>query len=234
MCGLSGFIDTKRNCDIKILKEMTKALIHRGPDAEGFFFEENKNSIIGLGHRRLSILDLSKNGNQPLYFNNNVIIYNGEIYNFLEIKEELKKLNYTFDSNSDTEVILKAYDKWGIDCIKKFIGMFVIIIYDKKREKIILVRDRAGVKPLYYYNHDGLFMFASELKSFHKNPNFKKEIDSQGLNLFFKYGYILEPFTIFKFTKKLRSGHYLEYNLINKVNKSIVCGLCSCSCCCFR
>ena len=83
MCGLSGFIDTKRNCDIKILKEMTKALIHRGPDAEGFFFEENKNSIIGLGHRRLSILDLSKNGNQPLYFNNNVIIYNGEIYNFL-------------------------------------------------------------------------------------------------------------------------------------------------------
>jgi len=91
MCGLSGFIDTKRNCDIKILKEMTNALIHRGPDAEGFFFEENKNSIIGLGHRRLSILDLSKNGNQPLRFNNNIIIYNGEIYNFLEIKEELKK-----------------------------------------------------------------------------------------------------------------------------------------------
>jgi len=221
MCGLSGFIDTKRNCDIKILKEMTNALIHRGPDAEGFFFEENKNSIIGLGHRRLSILDLSKNGNQPLRFNNNIIIYNGEIYNFLEIKEELKKLNYKFDSDSDTEVILKAYDKWGIDCVNKFIGMFVIIIYDKKKEKVFLIRDRAGIKPLYYYFHDGLFMFASELKSFHKNPNFKKEIDPQGLNLFFKYGYILEPFTIFKFTKKLRSGHYIEYNLINnKINEN--------------
>jgi len=221
MCGLSGFIDTKRNCDIKILKEMTNALIHRGPDAEGFFFEENKNSIIGLGHRRLSILDLSKNGNQPLRFNNNIIIYNGEIYNFLEIKEELKKLNYKFDSDSDTEVILKAYDKWGIDCVNKFIGMFVIIIYDKKKEKVFLIRDRAGVKPLYYYFYDGLFMFASELKSFHKNPNFKKEIDWQGLNLFFKYGYILEPFTIFKFTKKLRSGHYIEYNLINnKINEN--------------
>jgi asparagine synthase (glutamine-hydrolysing) len=221
MCGLSGFIDTRRNCDIKILKEMTNALIHRGPDAEGFFFEENKNSIIGLGHRRLSILDLSKNGNQPLRFNNNIIIYNGEIYNFLEIKEELKKLNYKFNSNSDTEVILKAYDKWGIDCVNKFIGMFVIIIYDKKNEKVFLIRDRAGVKPLYYYFYDGLFMFASELKSFHKNPNFKKEIDRQGLNLFFKYGYILEPFTIFKFTKKLRSGHYIEYNLINnKINEN--------------
>jgi asparagine synthase (glutamine-hydrolysing) len=215
MCGLSGFIDTKSICNIETLKNMTNVLSHRGPDAEGFFFEENKISRIGLGHKRLSILDLSKNGNQPMRFNNNIIIYNGEIYNFLEIKDELKKLNYTFDSNSDTEVILKAYDKWGIDCIKKFIGMFVIIIYDKKKEKVILVRDRAGVKPLYYYNHDGLFMFASELKSFHKNPNFKKEIDPRGLNLFFKYGYIPEPFSIFKFTKKLRSGHYIEYDLIN-------------------
>lgn len=217
MCGLSGFIDNKRNCDIKILKEMTNALSHRGPDAEGYFFEENKKASIGLGHRRLSILDLSKNGNQPLHFNSNIIIYNGEIYNFLEIKEELKKLNYTFDSNSDTEVILRAYDKWGIDCINKFIGMFVIIIYDKKKEKVFLIRDRAGVKPLYYYFYNGLFMFASELKSFHKNPNFQKEIDPQGLNLFFKYGYILEPFSIFKFTKKLRSGHYIEYDLTNNI-----------------
>jgi len=215
MCGLSGFVDTKGICDIKILKNMTNELSHRGPDAEGFFFEENNKSTIGLGHRRLSVLDLSKNANQPLFFNENVIIYNGEIYNFLEIKEELEKLNYTFDSNSDTEVILKAYDKWGINCVNKFIGMFVIIIYDKKKEKIILIRDRAGVKPLYYYLHDGLFMFASELKSFHKNPNFKKDIDMQGLNLFFKYGYILEPFSIFKFTRKLKSGHYIEYNLIN-------------------
>ena len=215
MCGLSGFVDTKGICDIKILKNMTNELSHRGPDAEGFFFEENNKSTIGLGHRRLSVLDLSKNANQPLFFNENVIIYNGEIYNFLEIKEELEKLNYTFDSNSDTEVILKAYDKWGINCVNKFIGMFVIIIYDKKKEKIILIRDRAGVKPLYYYHHNGLFMFASELKSFHKNPNFKKDIDMQGLNLFFKYGYILEPFSIFKFTRKLRSGHYIEYNLIN-------------------
>ena len=93
MCGLSGFIDTKSICDIKILKAMTNTLSHRGPDAEGFFFEQDKKSSIGLGHRRLSILDISKNGNQPLYFNKNVIIYYGEIYNFLEIKEELKKLN---------------------------------------------------------------------------------------------------------------------------------------------
>ena len=215
MCGLSGFIDTKKISDIKILKDMTNVLSHRGPDADGFFFEKNEKFSIGLGHRRLSILDLSKNGNQPMHFKDNIIIYNGEIYNFLEIREELKKLNYTFDSNSDTEVILKAYDKWGIDCIHKFIGMFAIVIYDKKNQKVILVRDRVGVKPLYYYFYDGLFMFASELKSFHKNQNFKKNIDLDGLNLFFKYGYILEPFCIFKFTKKLKAGHHIEYDLIN-------------------
>jgi asparagine synthase (glutamine-hydrolysing) len=215
MCGLSGFIDTKKICDFNLLKNMTNALNHRGPDSEGFFFEEKSNFNLGLGHKRLSILDLSKNGNQPLIFNENVIIYNGEIYNFLDIKKELQNFHYKFNSNSDTEVILKAYDKWGINCVNKFIGMFAVIIYDKKKRRVVLIRDRVGVKPLYYYHHNGLFMFASELKSFHKNSFFNKEIDLKGLELFFQYGYILEPFSIFKFTKKLRAGHYIEYDLNN-------------------
>jgi asparagine synthase (glutamine-hydrolysing) len=216
MCGIVGFIDFNKKSNFNILKNMTDVLHHRGPDDSGYSFYTNEYAHIGLGHRRLSILDLSAHGHQPMSFQNLEIIYNGEIYNFKEIGAELEKYGYSFESNSDTEVILKAYHKWGIKAVDKFNGMFAIAIYDKKDEKIILIRDRAGVKPLYYYYKNGYFLFSSELKSFHEHPMFKKEINTDALALFFQYGYILEPYSIFENTYKFPAGHYGELNIKNK------------------
>ena len=215
MCGIAGFCDFTKKSDKQILINMTDVLHHRGPDDSGYSFYRNIYANIGLGHRRLSILDLSAHGHQPMSFQNLEIVYNGEVYNFREIAKELENYGYVFESNSDTEVILKAYHKWGIKAVDKFIGMFAIVIYDKKNQKLTFIRDRAGVKPLYYYFKDGLFLFASELKSFHKHPRFKKEINKDALTLFFQYGYILEPYSIFKDTYKLPAGHYAELNLKN-------------------
>jgi asparagine synthase (glutamine-hydrolysing) len=151
-----------------------------------------------------------------MIFENLEIVYNGEVYNFEEIRNELERENYTFFSNSDTEVILKAYHRWGIKAVDKFNGMFSIVFYDKKNEEIVFIRDRAGVKPFYYYMENNLFLFASELKSFHKHPEFNKKVSIEGTKLFFQYGYILEPYTIFENTYKLEAGHYLKLNLKTK------------------
>ncbi len=212
MCGITGFCDFEKKSNEHTLIKMTDSLNHRGPRS-GHTFYENHNSNVGLGHRRLSILDLSSQGYQPMNFKHLEIIYNGEVYNFREIRSELQKLNYSFKSNSDTEVILKAYHEWGIKAVDKFIGMFVIGIYDKKKQKIILIRDRVGIKPCYYYKAEKLFMFASELKSFHQNLRFKRSINKNALGLFMKHGYIPEPYSIFENTHKLRAGHYLEFDL---------------------
>jgi len=217
MCGLVGFIDYNKKSNEEILKKMNESLYHRGPDDEGQNFYENTSFQIGLAHRRLSILDLSKRGRQPMQFDHLEIVYNGEVYNFKEIREELENDKYIFESDSDTEVILKAYHKWGIDFVQRLIGMFSIVIYDKRKSKIFMIRDRAGVKPFYYYEKDNLFLFSSELKAFHEHPNFIKEIDYNGLASFFRYGYITAPYTIFKYTYKLEAGHYIEYDLdLNK------------------
>ncbi len=216
MCGIAGFVDFGKQSTKVTLQEMTDVLHHRGPDDSGYSFYDNAHVNIGLGHRRLSVLDLSKHGHQPMLFENMEVVYNGEVYNFKEIQEELEKYNYKFESDSDTEVILKAYHKWGIKAVDKFNGMFAISIYDKQNKKIVLIRDRAGVKPLYWYWKDDLFMYASELKSFHEHRDFKKEINKNSLALYLQYGYILQPHTIFKNTYKLRSGHYLEVDLKTK------------------
>ncbi|HIC87553.1 MAG TPA: asparagine synthase (glutamine-hydrolyzing) [Aquificae bacterium] len=216
MCGIAGFIDFTKKSDKNLLVKMTDTLYHRGPDDKGYSFYSFEKCNIGLGHRRLSILDLTFNGHQPMSFDNLEIVYNGEVYNFKEIRKELESYGYKFKSNSDTEVILKAYHKWGIDAVSKFNGMFAIAIYDKKNQKLTLIRDRTGVKPLYYYYKNGLFMFASELKAFHQNPYFKKELDINVLAQYFQYGYILEPYSIFKNTYKLKAGHYLEFDIKNK------------------
>ena len=221
MCGITGYIsgnDTPKD----LLKKMTGAISHRGPDSFGFFNERTKhNHAIALGHRRLSILDLSDNGLQPMQFDDLVIVFNGEVYHFHEIKKELQNLGYSFISKTDTEVILKSYHCWGIDFIKKLNGMFSIALLDKKLDKFYLIRDRAGVKPLYYYYYNNFFMFSSELKSFHENQLFNKKIDTEALKLFFQHGYILEPFTIFFHAKKIKSGHYIDVNLKNFSFKEI-------------
>ncbi len=216
MCAITGFCDFTKKTDKQILQNMTDTLHHRGPDDSGYSFYENTFANIGLGHRRLSILDLSKYGHQPMRFSKYEIVYNGEVYNFKEIREELIQLNYTFESDSDTEVILKAYHKWGIKAVDKLNGMFAISIYDNEAQTLVLIRDRSGIKPLYYYSKNDLFMYSSELKSFHQHPSFEKDIDKDALGQFLMYGYILEPYAIFKHTHKLRAGHYLTLDLKSK------------------
>lgn len=213
MCGIAGFCDFHKNTTASVLHKMTDALTHRGPNDSGYELIDNPNAAIGLGQRRLSIIDLSSNGKQPMHFQNLSIIFNGEIYNYQEIKDELLLEGYHFNSTSDTEVILKGYNRWGIDVVNRFIGMFVFVIYDSDKQEIIICRDRAGVKPLYYYKNDALILFASELKSLHQHPSFYKEIDVNSLSLFLQYSYIPAPHTIFKNTFKLKPAHYLKLDL---------------------
>ncbi|CAN2048472.1 asparagine synthase (glutamine-hydrolysing) [Candidatus Magnetomoraceae bacterium gMMP-1] len=215
MCGIAGFCDFTKKSTRKILFKMTDILFHRGPDDSGCEFFETSEAQIGLGHRRLSILDISKLGSQPMSTEdgNYHIVYNGEVYNFIEIRKDLEKEGFRFNSNSDTEVILNAYIRWGIDAVHKFIGMFVFLIYDRIKNKIIIFRDRTGIKPLFYYFKNGQFFFASELKSFHEHPAFHKELDINSLALYLQHGYIPCPHCIFKYCYKLRPGHYLEIKL---------------------
>jgi asparagine synthase (glutamine-hydrolysing) len=213
MCGITGFIDFTHNSNLSILSAMTDTLIHRGPDDSGYELIKTDQAMIGLGHRRLSILDLSVLGRQPMEFEQLMLVLNGEIYNFMEIRSELEACGYGFSSTSDTEVVLKAYHKWGVDCVQRFIGMFAFVVYDRQARKLILVRDRAGVKPLYWYFRQGLFLFSSELKSFHCHPGFQKKIDIGVLPMYLKYGYIPEPYAIFKYTRKLKAGHFLKLDL---------------------
>ena len=216
MCGITGFVDFNKNSSLETLQNMTDVLHHRGPDDNGYWFDEADDYEIGLGHRRLSILDLTFHGHQPMRYEDIDIVYNGEVYNFEEIKKELEVLGYSFDSHSDTEVILKAYHKWGLDAVDKFNGMFSISIYDKKISKLFLIRDRSGIKPLFWYYKNDTLLFTSELKSLHKHPSFEKEIDVDSLSLFLQFQYIPEPYTIFKLCHKLRAGHILEIDLKSK------------------
>ena len=218
MCGITGFCDFNKKLSKIHLEKATSCLQNRGPDAEGTAVFENNEATIGLGHRRLSILDLSPQGNQPMYSDDNdvVIILNGEVYNFMEIRKELESLGHSFHSHSDTEVIIKAYQQYGIDAVHRFIGMFAFALYDKKNQLIYLLRDRAGVKPLHYYYKNNCLLFASELKSIYTYPVFEKKINEQAVSLFFKYGYIRSPHTIFENTFKVQPGHYIKIDIGNK------------------
>ena len=221
MCGIVGFTSTSKK--ESILEKMLAIQSHRGSDHKGIFVEKVASNYIHFGHNRLAIQDTSTFGNQPFISDckQYIITYNGEVYNFKTIQKELKKLGYTFKSSSDTEVILYAYKEWGIDCLQKFIGMFAFSILDKRLNKIFLVRDRAGVKPLYYYVKNNELLFASELKSFHYHPSFKKELNKEVLPYYFQFGYIPTPHSIFKNTYKLESGHYLEFCIENSQYKTI-------------
>lgn len=213
MCGIAGFTDFSKGSDLNVLKGMTDVIAYRGPDDHGHFLDELSGSTIGLGHRRLSILDLSPLGHQPYQFRNLTLVFNGEVYNFAEIREKLVKKGYSFQSNSDTEVIIKAYDAYGIECVREFIGMFAFALLDKDKEKLFLVRDRAGVKPLYYYWKNNLFLFGSEIKSFHQHRGFTAEMNPDSVALYFQYSYIPVPYTIFRDTHKLPPGNILEFDL---------------------
>jgi len=213
MCGFVGF---KSNRDFKFLKEFlpdaVASLTHRGPDDSGLFFDERCG--VGLGHRRLSVIDLSKAGQQPMASDDGSvhIVYNGEVYNFREIRVTLEAQGHVFRSETDTEVILKAYRQWGIECLKKFVGMFSLAIWDSQKQHLYLARDRLGIKPLFYYFRDGNLLFASELKALMAFKSFDKDIDPDSIPLFLHYQYVPAPKTIFKNTYKLLPGHYLVFN----------------------
>lgn len=213
MCGIAGFIDFSKRSTQDTLQQMTDVLEHRGPNDAGYECYAQDTAVVGLGQRRLSILDLSSSGHQPMHFRHYSMVFNGEVYNFKEIRKELEALGYTFSSGSDTEVLLKGYDCWQEKIIDKCIGMFAFVIFDEQKKEVFICRDRAGVKPVYYYWKDGLLLFASELKSFHKHPAFHKEIDENSVALFLQYSYIPAPYTVFRYTRKLKPGHYLRLSL---------------------
>ena len=218
MCGISGFCDFNKFSSIEDLKMMGNKMIHRGSDNFGVSFTELSNFNIGFAHNRLSIIGLSENSNQPFFSNcgNYILCYNGEVYNFKEIQKELIKKGYDFNTSSDTEVILYALIEWGNKAINKFIGMFAFTFYNKKEEKLLIVRDRAGVKPLYYSYKNDLFLFSSELSGIRSHPKFDKSISKEALGLYFQYGYVPSPHSIYKTAKKLKPGSYLELNLKTK------------------
>lgn len=213
MCGLLGFIDynkkiSKVNFDIAI-----DTMEKRGPDARGADIQSLSNCNIGLGHRRLSILDLDARSNQPFFDDDLGLIFNGEIYNFNAIKNELIDLKHDFHTTSDTEVILKAYKEWGTGCFTKFLGMFSIVIHDKSNNEVILVRDRLGVKPLYLYHKDDLLIFGSETKAIVNLLGGKPEINESALHGFFALGYVPGNESIFKNIYKIKPGTISTINL---------------------
>lgn len=214
MCGIFGFVDKSKNLGKPALEEMSDLLSHRGPDDCGFFIDQEKG--IYFGHRRLSILDLSSSGHQPMINedNNMELIFNGEIYNFQNIKEELVKRGHIFKSKTDSEVIVHAYEEYGLNCIEKFNGMFAFALLDKKKGKIIFVRDRIGIKPLYYLKKNDLFAWSSEVKAFKALENLKIDQTEIKVLLGFQYLPNNEKTTI-ENVYKIPPGHYLIYDLEN-------------------
>jgi asparagine synthase (glutamine-hydrolysing) len=186
MCGISGFISiTSIHEPIEVIGRMNTALSHRGPDGEGVYFG---NSFV-FGHRRLSIVDLSNAGHQPMhYLDRYTITYNGEIYNYKELRQELEKVGYQFKSQTDTEVIMAAYHKWGEACLNRFNGMWAFVIYDSVTQKFFISRDRFGVKPLYYYQSDSSFIFASDIKAIFEHPHVKKTPNLKYLKSYLEIG----------------------------------------------
>ncbi len=209
MCGICGFAGKGIIADENLIKEMTSTLVHRGPDEGGIYL----NSEIALGARRLSIIDLAK-GQQPVSNEDKSIwvAFNGEIYNFKEIREELLKSGHKFLSGSDTEVIVHSYEEYGEEAIEKFRGMFAFALWDNNKKKLLLARDRIGIKPLFYtLLNNGIIVFGSEIKSILKYPGINKEIEIRALDCFLSLEYIIAPLSIFKNIYKLKPGHYLIF-----------------------
>jgi asparagine synthase (glutamine-hydrolysing) len=210
MCGIAGFWQTKRKPEhpLETLNRMGGTLAHRGPDDSGTFHDGATG--IGLAFRRLSILDLSPEGHQPMFSASGryVIIFNGEVYNYDEIRADLG--HQPWRGHSDTEVMLEAFERWGVDrAVQRFVGMFAIALWDRQEAKLHLIRDRLGIKPLYYGHVSSDFVFGSELKAIRQHPDFNAEIDRDALALYMRHGYIPSPHCIYKGLYKLRPGHIL-------------------------
>jgi asparagine synthase (glutamine-hydrolysing) len=220
MCGITGFMDSSVQSSAEeltaIATRMSDSLLHRGPDDAGVFADPEFG--VALGHRRLSILDLSEGGRQPMISANGryVLVYNGEIYNYRELQTDLSQKGVRFQSHSDTEVLLEAIAAWGIrETLDRLNGMFAFAVWDRAERKLTLVRDRLGIKPLYYGWFGSCFLFGSELKSLRQHPSFQGEIDRNALALFLEYGYIVSPHSIFQRVSKLCPGHFLTVSPVS-------------------
>jgi asparagine synthase (glutamine-hydrolysing) len=206
MCGIAGFIDLSKRTSTDVLLGMRDSLMHRGPDAGGEYFYDSHTFSLGLAHRRLSIIDTTDFANQPMHYEELSMVFNGELYNYQEIRETLVKAGYSFRTQSDSEVVLLAFHKWNSKALNLFKGMFSLILFNRVEQTLYLIRDRFGVKPLYYYLNDHLLLFGSELKPFHTHPQFNKSLDLYSVWYFFQCGNIPSPHSIFKDTYKVEPG----------------------------
>jgi asparagine synthase (glutamine-hydrolysing) len=219
MCGIVGIIDLYKKASVEKLTEMSSVMSHRGPDEEGYHVDGH----VALGHRRLSIIDL-ESGKQPMSNEDGTIwiTYNGEIYNFPEIKKELIEKGHHFKTRSDTETIIHAYEEYGIQCLEKIRGMFAFGIWDKKKRELFLARDRLGKKPLYYYIENNKFVFASEIKAILQDNRVKRELNSVALADYLTYNYIPFPNTIFKNIFKLKPAHFCIVKIRNEAIETTI------------
>src|SRR5882672_7514389 len=210
MCGIAGLVctDPRYPVDPGLLSRMTGVIRHRGPDADGF----HRGPGVGLGHRRLSIIDLST-GDQPIYNETGsiAIVFNGEIYNFAELARELEAAGHTFATRSDTETIVHAYEQFGLDFVTRLRGMFAFALWDEGNRRLVLARDRAGKKPLYYHADGERLLFASEIKALLQDWSFKRRISPEGLSDYFTFGTIPAPGTIFQDIQQIPPGHILVW-----------------------
>jgi len=221
MCGICGIVDfSGDSVQEDILRKMCQMMIHRGPDDEGVYMNHQLQATshqskpsVGLGHRRLSIIDLSVSGHQPMCNEDGTIwiVLNGEIYNYIELVKDLKEKGHKFKSNTDTEAIIHLYEEYGEECVKKLRGMFAFTIWDEKEEVLMLARDRLGKKPLLYYYKNGIFCFSSEFSSLLASGLIDKEIDPKAINYYLTFGYIPAPMTIYKNVYKLPPAHILIF-----------------------
>jgi asparagine synthase (glutamine-hydrolysing) len=211
MCGIIGIFNLNGEpVSPVVLRKMTDVIAHRGPDGEGFYTDGS----VGLGHRRLAIIDLSPAGHQPMMTEDRqfVISYNGELYNYQELRVELESLGFQFHSRTDTEVVLKAYVAWAEKALDRFNGMFAFAIWDRRRQTLFLARDRYGIKPLYYSEKNGVFAFASEVKGILAHPSFRAEMDKEGLVEYFTFQNFFTDRTLFKGIKLFPAGHWAAFS----------------------
>lgn len=221
MCGIAGYVSLKNTIHPSQLQKATGLMHRRGPDAEGFYFSADEK--VGLGHRRLSILDLSSNANQPMHAANGryVIVFNGEVYNFRELKQQLSDKGASLKTTSDTEVILQLFAEQGVDCFNKLNGMFALAIYDKEKNILTLCRDHAGIKPLIIYYDENEIIFSSEIKVIRAIKESRLSINKKVIPHFLHLGYIPHPFTIYNNTEKFPSAHYVQIDITTADFKNI-------------
>ncbi len=211
MCGFVGIFDSneRRPVDTALLRRMNDAIAHRGPDGDGEYVAPG----IGLGHRRLAIIDVG-GGQQPLFNEDGtvVVVFNGEIYNFADIKKELEARGHLFRTHCDTEVIVHGWEEWGADCVRRFRGMFAFALWDQTQQTLFLARDRLGKKPLHYARlANGQVIFGSELKALVQHPALSRALDPAAIEEYFAYGYVPDPRSIYRDVAKLAPAHHLVW-----------------------